>query len=46
MVLIFFINKINSTDKSYKAIYANPKVNEAKKDFLERNDADILVHIK
>lgn len=41
----FFINKIDTTDDSYKAIYAIPKTNESKKDFIERNDADILVHI-
>ena len=41
----FFINKIDSTDEFYKTIYSQPKANESKKDFLERKDADILVHI-
>lgn len=41
----FFINKLDTTDESYKTIYILPNVNESKKDFLTRKDADILVHI-
>ena len=41
----FFINKVDSTDEFYTTIYSQPNINESKKDFLERNNADILVRI-
>lgn len=41
----FFVNKIDSTSESYKMVYLTPSNYESKKDFLEHNKADILVHI-
>lgn len=41
-----FIHQMDSTDESYKLIYASPKPEENRDSMMSRLEADILVHVQ
>lgn len=41
----FFFSKLDKKNKTYSFVEGVPQVNESKKDFVKRNEADIYLHI-